>query len=181
MANDEKLKVSRRDFLRIAGIGAGATAVASVTKPAEAQGGFRAGTFSDPAGRPNRPWWVKTVDQPTTEIDWNVMQRYNERTGTVRGPGMAGYVGNDEVDRLTEAAKRNELQRMLDNVDGYTLKDYALKDAHVGTARSFLGPQKVKTQKIGACPNGPEPPKKARASSAPPCATWAPPPSASSS
>jgi epoxyqueuosine reductase len=148
MTDDNKLKVNRRDFLRIAGIGAAATAVVAATKPAAAsmaQSGFNAGRFSDAAGRPSRPWWVKVVDQPTTEIDWNVMQRYNERTGSVRGPGMAGYVGTDEVDRISAASRENELQRMLNNVDGYTLKDYALSAAHVGTARSFVGPQKVQT------------------------------------
>jgi epoxyqueuosine reductase len=146
MADNGKLKMGRRDFLRVATIGAGAAAVAGTTKTAAAAPPtFRASEFSDPAGRPKRPWWVKTVDQPTTEINWDMMQRYNERTGTVRGPGMAGYVGPDEVDRLTEAAKANELQRMLDNVDGYTLKDFALAAAHVGTSRSFLGPQKVPT------------------------------------
>lgn len=143
MATDGKLKLSRRNFLRVASIGAGAATVAAVTKPAAAAPS--AAPFSDPAGRLKRPWWVKTVDVPTTEIDWKVMQRYNERTGTVRGPGMAGYVGDDEVDRLTEAAKKSELQRMLDNVDGYTLKDQALKAAHVGVAKSYLGPQEAPT------------------------------------
>jgi reductive dehalogenase len=103
----------------------------------------RTAEFSDPAGRIKRPWWVKTVDQPTTEIDWAVMKRYNE-TNTVR-KGMPGYVGQDEVDRYTEAATKNELQRMVDNVDGYTLKDQALSAAHVGVGKSFLGPQKAKT------------------------------------
>ncbi len=147
MAKNDTFTLNRRDFLRIAGLGAGATAVATVTKTAAAApaASFNAGKFSDPAGRPKRPWWVKTVDQPTTEIDWNIMQRYNERTGTVRGPGMAGYVGNDEVDRLSAAATKNELERMLNNVDGYTLKDNALKAAHVGVGRSYLGPQKAPT------------------------------------
>ena len=147
MAKQEKLTLNRRDFLRIAGLGAGATAVATVTKTAAAApaASFKAGTFTDPAGRPQRPWWVKTVDQPTTEVDWNMMERYNERTGTVRGPGMAGYVGDDEVDRLSETAAKNEVQRILDNVDGYTLKDQALYSAHVGVGRSYLGPQKADT------------------------------------
>jgi len=145
MAKDGKLKVSRRDFMRIAGLGAGAAAVATMTKPAAAQGSFKAGSFSDPAGRPKRPWWVKVVDEPTTEVDWAKMQRYNERTGSVRGPGMAGYVGDDEVDRLSEVAAKNEKQRMLDNVDGYTLKDQALSGAHVGVGKTFLGPQGAKT------------------------------------
>jgi epoxyqueuosine reductase len=147
MAKNDQFTLNRRDFLRIAGLGAGATAVATVTKSAAAATptAFAAGKFSDPAGRPKRPWWVKTVDQPTTEIDWNMMQRYNERTGSVRGPGMAGYVGDDEVDRLTEAASKNELERMLNNVDGYTLKDQALKAAHVGIGKSYLGPQEAPT------------------------------------
>lgn len=147
MAKKEKLTLNRRDFLRVAGLGAGATAVATVTKSAAAApaAGFKAGKFSDPAGRPKRPWWVKVVDEPTTEVDWDVMTRYNEREGTVRGPGMVGYVGNDEVDRLSETAAKNEIQRMLDNVDGYTLKDQALKSAHIGVGRSYLGPQKADT------------------------------------
>ncbi len=146
MADKGNLKLGRRDFLRVATIGAGAVAVAgtTTTKTATAApAAFKAGEFSDPAGRPKRPWWVKTVDEPTTEIDWTVMKRYNE-TNTVR-KGMPGYVGPDEVDRYTEAGKKNELQRMLDNVDGYTLKDQALAGAHVGVGKSFLGPQKAKT------------------------------------
>jgi epoxyqueuosine reductase len=145
MHKNGKIKLSRRDFLRVAGIGAGAAAVATVSKPAAAAHDFKAAPFSDPAGRPQRPWWVKEVDEPTTEVDWAKVQRYNERTGTVRGPGMAGYVGDDEVDRLSAVAAENEKKRMLDNVDGYTLKDQALKSAHVGVGRSFLGPQKAKT------------------------------------
>lgn len=145
MGKNGKLKVSRRDFLRIAGVSAGVTAVAVTAKPAAAKGGFSGESFSDPAGRPNRPWWVKIVDEPTTEVDWARMERYNERTGTVRGPGMAGYVGQDEVDRLSAVAAEKEVQRMLDNVDGYTLKDQAITAAHVGVGRSYLGPQKATT------------------------------------
>ena len=142
----KNLTLNRRDFLKVAGLGAGATAVATVTKSAAAApASFQASPFTDPAGRPKRPWWVKVVDEPTTEVDWDVMQRYNERTGTVRGPGMAGYVGDDEVGRLDEAAAANELERMLNNVDGYTLKDQALSSAHVGVGRSYLGPQKADT------------------------------------
>lgn len=145
MADKSNLKLGRRDFLRVAGLGAGAAAVATIAKPTTVKAGSQGAKFTDPAGRVKRPWWVRTVDQPTTEIDWNVMQRYNERTGTVRGPGMAGYVGQEEVNRLEEVAAKNELQRMLDNVDGYTLKDQALSDAHVSLGWSYLGPQKAAT------------------------------------
>lgn len=151
MADKPKLTLKRRDFLRTVVIGAGAVAVAGTVQPAvAAPPSFKASEFADPAGRPKRPWWVKTVDTPTTEIDWNVMKRYNERN-TVR-QGMPGYVGKDEVDRYTDAGKKNELQRMLDNVDGYTLKDQALAAAHVGVGKSFLGPRKVLTPKDRGVP-----------------------------
>lgn len=145
MAKDGKVKLNRRDFLKIAGVGAGAAAVAGVTKPAAAAARFQGTGFSDPAGRPKRPWWVKTVDEPTTEIRWDQVQRYNERMGSTRGPGMAKYVGEAEVERLSEVGAALELQRLQDNVEGYTLKDQALADAHVSYGRSFLGPQKAAT------------------------------------
>lgn len=148
MQEKGRFTLGRRDFLRAAGIGAGAAAVGVTVKGAQASAAaaapaaapsFEATKFADPAGRLQRPWWVKTVDVPTTEIDWEMMQRYNEGN-TVR-KGMPGYVGADEVDRYTEVGKKNELQRMLDNVDGYTLKDQALSAAHGAfkpESRSFI-------------------------------------------
>ena len=146
MDESKKKRLNRREFLRISGLGLGGAALATTAAaPAKSTQTFKGGKFSDPAGRPNRPWWVKTVDESTTEIDWSKMKRYNEREGTVRGPGHASYVGQDEVDRLSAAAKELELNGMLDDIDGYTLKDQALKRAHVGYGRSFLGPQKAQT------------------------------------
>lgn len=143
-----KEKVSRRDFLRLAGLGAGAgvaapTLGAAATKPAAIMAAKR---FSDPAGRPQRAWWVKQVDEPTTEVDWSKVERYNERTGTVRGPGFESYVGEAESDRLSEIRNRLTFERVRDNVPGYTLKDYALDammDQRLGM--SFLGPQEADT------------------------------------
>lgn len=143
---DEKKKLNRREFLRLSGLGLGGAAlVTTAAAPAKTGQSFKAGKFSDPAGRPNRPWWVKTVSESTTEVDWSKVERYNERMGTVRGPGHAIYVGQDEVDRLSIAAQEIELNGMLENVDGYTLKDQALKSAHVGYGRDFIGPQRAKT------------------------------------
>ena len=86
---------SRREFFKMAGIGTGAAVAASSLQPAKVANAAAA-PYKDPAGRPARPWWVKTVDQPTTEIEWAKMKRYNERylpedaRGSVRGPGFAG-------------------------------------------------------------------------------------------
>lgn len=145
----KKGRLSRRDFIRLAGAGTGAAVIGSksnvlgTSKKAADSYGKR---MSDPAGRPARPWWVRTVDEPTTEIDWDRMERYNERMGTVRGPGFASYVGEERADELSRISDELEHQRLVDNVPGYTLKDHALSSAHrVRVGRSFLGPQNAPT------------------------------------
>lgn len=153
MEGKNKRQLSRREFLRLAGLGIGTAAVATAANPMKTNQSFKGAKFSDPAGRPNRPWWVKTVDQATTEVDWDQVKRYNEREGTVRGPGHAKYIGQDEVDKLRATGAELELNGMLNNVDGYTLKDQALKSAHVGYGRSFLGPQRAKTPEERGVPN----------------------------
>jgi reductive dehalogenase len=151
-----KKALSRRDFFKMAGLGTGAAVAVSALAPKEAAAataGPSAVPYKDPAGRPQRPWWVRTVDQPTTEIDWANMKRYNERylpeegTGTTRGGGMAGYLGKDVADALKAEGDAKLYQRILDGVDGYTLKDSALKDAQSATSLgySFLGLQKAQT------------------------------------
>lgn len=149
---NQKKAISRRDFFRMAGIGAGAAMAASVLKTGTMPAQAAAGEYSDPAGRPQRPWWVKTVDQPTVEIDWSKMERYNERympelgTGTVRGGGFAGYVGKEEADRYNKMADEILQKGVENNVPGYTLKDQALDAANgVEIPQSFLGPQTAKT------------------------------------
>ena len=100
-----KRKFGRREFFKMAGLGTGAAVAASSLQPVKTANASAA-PYTDPAGRPARPWWVKTVDQPTTEIDWAKMKRYNERyvqeegAGTVRGGGFAGYLGKDFSDRV---------------------------------------------------------------------------------
>ena len=151
MEEQGKTKLNRRDFLRLVGLGGAGVAVTGIAarplaKPLAANPSFKAKKFTDPAGRPNRPWWVKTVDEPTTEIDWDVMQRYNERTGTVRGPGFAGYVGEARADELSDIGDAYLQNSLENNVPGYTLKDMALdasQEARLGM--SYLGPQGAKT------------------------------------
>jgi len=159
MSNQGKAKLTRRDFLRVLGLGAGAVAIGANIKPAAAVQAlsanplFEARHFDNPAGRPQRPWWVRTVDQPTIEIDWTKMKRFNEGykadlgTGTVRGKGFEAYVGKEKNDELNKKSAAILKDGILNNVPGYTLKDQALKVANdSGRApMSFVGPQKGKT------------------------------------
>lgn len=151
MSDQGKVKLTRRDFLRAVGLGAGAVAVTAAASPLSnmpltGNPNFEARKFADPAGRPQRPWWVKTVDKPTIEIDWDMMKRYNEQTGTVRGPGFASYVGKEKSDELSAVSAATLKDGALNNVPGYTLKDQALNGAQgARVAMSFVGPQKAAT------------------------------------
>jgi epoxyqueuosine reductase len=157
MSDQGKVKLTRRDFLRAMGLGVGATAIGVAAKPLgnaslAANPSFDARQYADPAGRPQRPWWVKTVDQPTVEIDWAKMKRYNERyipelnQGTVRGGGFKAYVGeakDKELADMSAALLQNGVEK---NVPGYSLRDQALDASqNPQIPRSFLGPQKAKT------------------------------------
>lgn len=101
----------------------------------------------DEAGRMKRPWWVREVDEPTVDISWESVKRFDARA-TARGSGFINYVGQDEFERLVKMADANEKERLLNNVPGYTLKDQALSTAQsssLSLQRSFLGPQNAQT------------------------------------
>ena len=143
MADKDKNQISRRDFLRIAGLSASTIAagsIPSVVDPASPE-------FSKDQAGFKRHWWVQSVDEPTTEINWEGMQRF-DASHTVRGQGLADLIGQDEVDRLNELSEQVRKSRLAKNMPGYTLKDEALSAAqstHTTGARSFLGPQYVQT------------------------------------
>ena len=147
--------VSRRDFFKLTG----ATAGAAVATGAAAKGG-RSKAFAQAANDAadpspdapihKHPWWVREVDEPTTEIDWGEKERISERGHTVRGPGLAAYVGEERAEEVVEIARENKIQRIRDEEPGYTLRDHAFYDAagRFGFAVapiSYLGPQTAET------------------------------------
>ena len=99
----------------------------------------------DAAGRPKLPWWIRTVDVPTLEINWDNVRRFDARK-TVRGSGFVRYAGQEEYDRLQRISAAKKTERIQNNQPGYTLKDRALGAAQRDTGtRSYLGPQQAQT------------------------------------
>src|SRR5680860_1179942 len=148
-----KRGVSRRDFFRLTGATAGvAASTAAISKGSRSKAfaqGMRSASAEAGGGNSihTRPWWVREVDEPTTEIDWDAMERISERERTVRGPGFARYVGEERAAEVGEIAARNKVERILNNEPGYTLRDWAMNDANGGgrVPMSFLGPQTADT------------------------------------
>ena len=134
--------LTRREFLKDLGLmGAGVT-LAPLAADGDALDSFRERLEGDwKPGPAARPSWVKATDKPTIEIDWDKMQRFDERN-TCRA-GFVKYVGQERLDKLVQIQTENVTRYLKENRPGYTLKDLALKDASstTGTPMSFLGPK----------------------------------------
>jgi len=150
MSKKGKSQIGRRDFLRLAGLSMGAVAATQTSSSESAQPGKAAamGKFDDPAGRPKRPWWVKTVDEPTVEINWDEVNRINEQTTTVRGPGLGIHAGADLPGELAEKGAALKKERLENGTPGWALKDQAIYNAQLWDLRGesyYLGPQTADT------------------------------------
>ncbi len=142
-----KKKFNRREFLKIASLAIPSIATGRLIPLNEKDPDPKGYRMVDAAGHPKRPWWVRKVENPTVDIDWENLQRFDARS-TVRGSGFIKYVGQEEFERLTKVYSENEQERLLKNVPGYTLKDQALAAAQINAATGkhyYLGPQKVPT------------------------------------
>jgi reductive dehalogenase len=96
--------------------------------------------IASPTAAWKRPWWVRWVDKPTVEIDWDNMQRFDGRK--MQQVSWAKYVGEDVAKRLTQLRDKRMKQWILENKSGYTLRDRAmlLAGAQAGSVgTSFLG------------------------------------------
>lgn len=106
--------MSRRQFMKGLGLAGAGLGAAAATTP----------VFHDldevtgsPRGDSQHRWWVKEVDEPTIEIDWNM---YTTSVSSYRSP-MAAEISAAKFER--------QKREILDNVLGASLKDFALSDA----------------------------------------------------
>jgi reductive dehalogenase len=146
MSAPEDKHVSRRDFLKNLGLVGAAAGVGGTTALTAA--GTALGTPMT-GGVYKRPWWVRQVDQPTTGISWDQIQRFNAARDTLATDALGRYASPEENERLQQLWDQREKERLINNERGYTLKDLAIANAFRSTrnviARSFLGPQQSPT------------------------------------
>lgn len=131
--------LSRREFFKAMGV-AGASTVLATASPAVAD-------EMDLVPRPieRKLWWAKAVENPTTGIDWDRIQRFDYANTTLGD--LPKYVGAETVKEWNALRAANRLQWEKEGRPGYTTKDMAL-DAGVNGGRyplSFLGPQQAAT------------------------------------
>jgi len=82
-----------------------------------------------------RSWWVKYVDEPAIEVDWDNMQRYDSRV--VPQMYYPNYVGPDVAEKLNKLSEDRRNKWIIENKPGYTLRDRALE---IGSNRGSVIP-----------------------------------------
>jgi len=129
--------ISRRDFLKAMGLSSAALGVTSISAPV-------LNDLDDlialPEAEWKRPWFVKEVDKPTCEIDWNIIKRFDYSEVMWAG-GLRKAIGPEEFDRIIQIGRENRIRWVKEEKPGYTLKEIALHDAHHYAPFSFIGPQ----------------------------------------
>lgn len=78
-----------------------------------------------------RAWWVKSVDEPTVEIDWSIMQRHHGGHSTQSSAVVARYPGLEAYNAMKKTEKSSS-DRLKDNEPGYQLRDAALAAGNSG-------------------------------------------------
>ena len=129
--------LSRRDFLKILGLGGAGLGAAAVSAPVI----HDLDELMDlPEAAGKRPPFVREVDNPTCEIDWSIMERWSKRE-SMWEEGLRKALGPEQLSNVFKATAENTHQRILDNKPGCTLKDVALNSCSVWIPVPFAGPK----------------------------------------
>ncbi|PPD59176.1 reductive dehalogenase [Dehalogenimonas etheniformans] len=120
--------VSRREFMKIIGLAGAGVGGAALVAP----------TFHDldeviasESGGWKRPWWIKSVDEPTVEVDWSHIKRYDHRIMAHSSYPNAQHWGADKWRANREESSKASAARV--GTKGNTLRDTAL-----GTAGGYF-------------------------------------------
>ena len=129
--------ISRRDFLKMMGLGGAGLGAAAVSAPVIHD---LDDLIALPGAEWKRPWYAREVDKPTCEIDWGMMKRFDYSEVMWAG-GLRKAIGYDEFDRIVKVGRENRIRWIKEGKPGYTLKEVALHDAHNYAPYSFIGPR----------------------------------------
>lgn len=141
-------KISRRDFLKGVGTMMGAVAASSVTGVSEVSAQSPRTDANGLTIRKRKykyPWWVKTVDEITTETNPDIATPPPLLTAVTYSKGM---VSDEDWDERTAKAKAHVKEGIVNNIPGRTLPDLALHyavhaDMTMGSMGSYDAPRHV--------------------------------------
>lgn len=118
--------VTRRDFMKGLGLGAAGLGAAAAAAPVfhdlDEMSGSQSALW-------RRPWYVKEVDKPTAEVDWNIMPFFDSQETMFNFGKFGQHIGFDELDRISALSSDNTRDWIAQNKPGATLRDVALDNA----------------------------------------------------
>jgi reductive dehalogenase len=136
--------VSRREFLKTLGLGGMGLGAAALAPPALRD---LDEVMASPQADWKRPSWVKTVDKPAVEIDWNTIERFDYRE-VMFVNGFVKALGQDTVSVLNQVGPANTVKWIKDKKPGFSLRDYAVStgaQSYAFDPHSFLGFKRAAT------------------------------------
>ncbi len=121
--------MGRRDFMKMLGMGAGAISFANLVE-GESFAGFKDvdEMMASPLADRKLPFWVKEVDEPTTEIDWDNMEVFPSVMNTLFNPNS--WDNPEEYMAVHALNISSTKEKVQNNFPGYSLRDRALADAN---------------------------------------------------
>ena len=119
--------VSSGKFMKMLGFGAGMIGVGTATGHAESFKDLD-DMKSSPLAKRKMPFWVKEVDKPTVEIDWDNMEIFEGPHKTLFCPEAWPDI-NDYM-KIHQANISSTKRKVQNNTPGHSLKDRALGDAN---------------------------------------------------
>ena len=123
---------SRRDFLKLVGVGAATLGAPKFAKSFKDE----AEMLSSPLAERKLPFWIREVDEPTIEIDWDVIQRADMRKNLfVSAPK---YLDMNEFKNQMMAGAQRRMEGAINNTPGLTVRDQALGAVSWGFMNMFV-------------------------------------------
>lgn len=112
--------VSRRDFMKALGVGVASVGAVSFARPFI--------DLEDMASHPKaesvQPFWVREVDEPTIEIDWDRIERFDTRNNAFASAKR--HLGEERYGQVFAEGARYEKEGAINNIPGRTTRDQAL-------------------------------------------------------
>ena len=133
--------ISRRDFLKMLGLGSVGLATTAISAPVIHD---LDEMMALPEAEFKRPWYVKEVDKTTVEIDWKIMKRFDYQE-VMWANGLRKAWGLENYNKIVSMGRERTSRFMKENKPGYTLRDQALHSSANWAPVSFLGPQTSQT------------------------------------
>ena len=136
--------MSRREFLKALGLGGaglGASAALGSAVPLLGQPVRDLDEMvASPSASFKRPSWVKEVNKPTVEVNWQMMKRFDYHF-VMWAAGLKNALGPEQYDEVFRAQRANIKNWIVQKRPGFSLADYALANANNWGTNSFIGPQ----------------------------------------